>query len=302
MTTMESRDAPMSDHEAAVVRDYDDSHELWLGRSRQAGTHAVLFDAGQAPDELGLQPWDEETARLSVEGMRRMTDAATAPAAIGENDYVVDAGCGFGAVAVHLSRKHGCRTTGVNINRRQLEAAKEVAAAAGMDELVDFRYADCSRHLPFADASVDVVVNMESACYYSDRPRFLSEVARILKPGGGRLVTEDYMVRDDLTAEDYRRNVEPFCRTWVLHSLESPASYARKLEETGLQVVEFAGFDGADAFNLRNSERTLKFMTRALFSSPQSPGFLDYHRRIGAHALALRDGCVFLHRFLARKP
>lgn len=41
-----------------------------------------------------------------------------------------------------------------------------------------------AEHLPVDDASVDVVLNVESSHCYLDRGSFLSEVARVLKPGG----------------------------------------------------------------------------------------------------------------------
>jgi ubiquinone/menaquinone biosynthesis C-methylase UbiE len=38
--------------------------------------------------------------------------------------------------------------------------------------------------LPFADNSIDVVLNVEASNDYPDRPRFFAEVRRVLKPGG----------------------------------------------------------------------------------------------------------------------
>jgi ubiquinone/menaquinone biosynthesis C-methylase UbiE len=41
-----------------------------------------------------------------------------------------------------------------------------------------------AQRLPFADASFDVVLNVEASHCYPDFPGFLDEVARVLKPGG----------------------------------------------------------------------------------------------------------------------
>ena len=292
------RDTPMSSHDEAVVREFDDWNGYCMRTTGSGELHAALFDPGCAPDETEGSP--AEKAELIVEGARRMTDVVTAPAAIGADDYVVDAGCGFGAVSLHLAEKHGCKVTGVNTSPPQLEVARTKAAAAGLDGRVDFRWADCSRELPFADASVDVVVNMESACYYSDRARFVGEVARILK-SGGRFVTEDLMTPDDLSAENFRKHVEPCCSAWIFHSLESRASYTRKLEAAGFELIEFAGFDGADDFNIRALEQSHLDMTRALFAGPQPARIRELHRRFGIMAEAWRGGHIFLKRFLARK-
>ncbi|MEO6787193.1 MAG: methyltransferase domain-containing protein, partial [Chthoniobacteraceae bacterium] len=41
-----------------------------------------------------------------------------------------------------------------------------------------------AQKLPFADASFDAVINVEASHCYPDFSRFLSEVARVLRPGG----------------------------------------------------------------------------------------------------------------------
>lgn len=41
-----------------------------------------------------------------------------------------------------------------------------------------------AENLPFPDESFDAVINVEAAHLYPDYPRFLREVARVLRPGG----------------------------------------------------------------------------------------------------------------------
>jgi ubiquinone/menaquinone biosynthesis C-methylase UbiE len=41
-----------------------------------------------------------------------------------------------------------------------------------------------AENLPFPDQSFDAVINIESSHCYPDFPRFLAEVARVLRPGG----------------------------------------------------------------------------------------------------------------------
>lgn len=41
-----------------------------------------------------------------------------------------------------------------------------------------------AHHLPITDASVDVLLNLESALHYQDKDAFLAECRRVLKPGG----------------------------------------------------------------------------------------------------------------------
>lgn len=38
--------------------------------------------------------------------------------------------------------------------------------------------------LPFADGTLDVVINVEASHYYPNFPRFFAGFARVLRPGG----------------------------------------------------------------------------------------------------------------------
>ena len=47
-------------------------------------------------------------------------------------------------------------------------------------------------NIPFDEASYDIVLNVESSHCYSDLPKFLSEVKRVLRPGGFFVWTDLY--------------------------------------------------------------------------------------------------------------
>ncbi len=47
-----------------------------------------------------------------------------------------------------------------------------------------------AENLPFADQSFDAVINVEASSHYPQFPRFLSEVERVLRPGGHFLYTD----------------------------------------------------------------------------------------------------------------
>lgn len=53
-------------------------------------------------------------------------------------ERVVEAGCGWGALALHLARHHGVRVRAFNISREQLEFARARARAEGLDGQVEF--------------------------------------------------------------------------------------------------------------------------------------------------------------------
>jgi cyclopropane-fatty-acyl-phospholipid synthase len=53
-------------------------------------------------------------------------------------EHVVEAGCGWGALALHLARRHGVRVRACNVSVEQLAWARERARREGLDHLVEF--------------------------------------------------------------------------------------------------------------------------------------------------------------------
>ena len=97
-----------------------------------------------------------------------------------ENKVVLDIACGtgYGLAALKPEAKH---VIGVDVD---LEAAR--AAQAECDARAAVMLGDGLR-LPFADAAFDVITSFETLEHIHDRPKFLSELKRVLR-GGGKLV------------------------------------------------------------------------------------------------------------------
>ena len=293
-----------TDHDRSARRHYNElTHRLYMEGWNSDHIHFGLFEAGECP-ELG-GPWEDLPASEGLaRAVERMVDVVVEPAGIRENDRVVDAGCGVGGTALRLAKLHGCSVTGVNISEVQLEIAGEKARAAGLDDRVRFAWADCSQSLPFADGSVDAVVNIESACHYSDRGRFLREVRRILKPGG-RIAAMDWLARDGLSPDLYGKYIQPICDEWSILSLESRSSYTELLRESGLAVVESEGFDGRDMDNMRivgDRYRWLFMLWFGGLKGTDHPNFRQQMRLFQTLSVAWRDGHFELGRYCAEKP
>ena len=106
-------------------------------------------------------------------------------AAVAGASRVLDAGCGSGRLTVALARA-GADVTGIDTNARQLEHARSRAHAAGVE--LTLLEADFDARLPFDDASFDAVTSRLSLMAAGDPGATLSELRRVLEPGG-RLVT-----------------------------------------------------------------------------------------------------------------
>jgi cyclopropane-fatty-acyl-phospholipid synthase len=55
---------------------------------------------------------------------------------------VLDIGCGWGGMAIHLAKHHGVKVVGVTLSEQQHSLARERVAKAGLDDLVDIRLQD----------------------------------------------------------------------------------------------------------------------------------------------------------------
>jgi ubiquinone/menaquinone biosynthesis C-methylase UbiE len=94
---------------------------------------------------------------------------------------VLEVGCGMGEGLNFLSRiADGASMVGLDLSPRAVVRAN---ARLSRGDALRYVQGDAER-LPFEDASMDVVVNIESSHTYPDLGRFLDDVLRVLKPGG----------------------------------------------------------------------------------------------------------------------
>jgi SAM-dependent methyltransferase len=101
---------------------------------------------------------------------------------VAPGDRVLDLGCGAGQFTRELAAA-GARPVGVEV----AEAALERARASAPD--LDFRLAPIDGPLPLPDASFDVVWASEVIEHVSDTATWLSEINRVLAPGGRLLLS-----------------------------------------------------------------------------------------------------------------
>jgi SAM-dependent methyltransferase len=88
--------------------------------------------------------------------------------------------CGHGGGAAYLTRAlQPQRYTALDLNPAGIRFCKQRHQIAGLV----FRQGD-AENLPFAPGTFDSVVNVEASHCYPNFPRFLQEVARVLRPGG----------------------------------------------------------------------------------------------------------------------
>jgi ubiquinone/menaquinone biosynthesis C-methylase UbiE len=93
---------------------------------------------------------------------------------------ILEVGSGRGGGANYIKKYLEPKSiTGLDIARNAVKLANENHSGEGL-QFVQGN----AEHLPFADESFDVVINVESCHAYGSVPAFLKEVKRVLRPGG----------------------------------------------------------------------------------------------------------------------
>lgn len=108
---------------------------------------------------------------------------------------VLEVGCGHGGGASYLTRTlHPASYTGLDLNPAGVAFCRE------RHNLVGLKFVEGdAENLPFPDESFDAVINIESSHLYAQFPRFLTEVVRVLRPGGHFLYA-DFRLTEGLAA------------------------------------------------------------------------------------------------------
>jgi SAM-dependent methyltransferase len=121
-----------------------------------------------------------EATHFWFRGFRRFVAPAIADLAGGRRDlYLLDCGCGTGHNLATLLRPYG-HTFGFDLTQAGLAYAR----AAGLR----LARADMGA-IPFQSGRFDVVTSFDVMQYARDDAHVLREMARVLKPGGGLVVT-----------------------------------------------------------------------------------------------------------------
>ena len=98
-------------------------------------------------------------------------------------DTVLDVATGTAAVAIEIVRQKDCFVVGVDQSPEMLEVGRRRVVLAGASRQVRLEEAD-ARSLPFEDGLFDALTFTYLLRYVEDPAATLSELARVVRPGG----------------------------------------------------------------------------------------------------------------------
>ena len=199
--------------EPGVFPDKGDVRELYNVVTTQLnasefGQHSIFLNWGYVPNH---EPSYSQVTLPDIylnKNPTRLVLEVIADTKLGPEDTVLDVACGRGGTVSVLRKFFNVgRVTGLDLSTAAIAFCQQ-----------RHRYPDThfvvgdSENLPFEDASMSVVTNLESSHCYPNIRNFYRSVFRVLRPGGH------------------------FCYTDVLHSARLPELEAA-LQETGFELV-----------------------------------------------------------------
>jgi cyclopropane-fatty-acyl-phospholipid synthase len=161
-------------------------------------------------------------------------------------DTVVEAGCGWGALALFMARHYGVHVKAFNVSREQLAFARERAAREGLASRVEFIDDDYRNVRGTFDVFVSIGMLEHVGLH---RLKTLAEVLRrtVRRDGGRGLL---HFIGRDTTCP-----LNPWVRRRIF-----PGAYPPTLAEVTTRVLVPAGMSVVDVENLRlHYARTLDF-------------------------------------------
>jgi ubiquinone/menaquinone biosynthesis C-methylase UbiE len=219
---------PRANDPGRIVRYYSEAGPDYAAWSPGFHMHFGYFRRGMNPakrEEMLNEMTRQVLSRLEIGGERP--------------HRLLDVGCGLGASTRLAARERpGARIDGITLVPWQVAEARRLTAEQGLSGRAEF-FQDDYTAAPFPAASYDGVFAIESACHASgwDKAAFVSEAARLLKPGG-RLVVADGFLKgtapmNPLLGWCYRR----VCANWALETFAELRAFRGCLERHGFSAV-----------------------------------------------------------------
>jgi len=188
-------------------------------------------------------------------------------------ESVLEIGCGWGALAIHLATQADANVTGLTLSPSQLNWAKAAAEKTDKAEHIDLRLEDYRD----VEGKFDRIVSVEmfEAVGEAYWPSYFETLKRCLKPGG-RAVLQIISI-EPARFDNYRRNAD-FIQKYIFPGgfLPSDEALERAIGRAGLSLTDTELFGQSYARTL--AEWRQRFHAR--WQTISLLGFDDRFRRL----------------------
>jgi len=213
------------------------------------------------------------------------------------DSYVLEIGCGSGGYALHLAEKIGCRIVGLDVNESGVRNANQLAQARGLASLSRFEQCDASKKLPFPDATFNAAFSNDVLCHIPGRLSVLTEMFRVLKPGG-RLLFSDALVIGGMVSHQ-----EIATRSSIGFYIYSPPGENERLMQqagfTGIRVTDTTENAARIAAKWREAREKRK---TELLAAEGDSNFEGLQRFLSCVQTLTSEKRLLRYLYLANKP
>ena len=171
------------------------------------------------------------------EAQRAKLDLVCRKVRLQPGDTVVEAGCGWGALALHMARSYGVRVKAFNLSHEQIAYARERAAREGLADRVEFIEDDYRNVTGEYDAFVSI--GMLEHVGYKDYDHLSDVLMRVVRRKNGRGLLH-------FIGRDIARPLNAWIRRRVF-----PGAYVPTLAEVVTRITSPAQMSVLDVENLR---------------------------------------------------
>ena len=191
-----------------------------------------------------------------------------------EGKIVLEVGSGRGGGARHISQFYRpAAYTGLDLAQHAVDLANKIHVFPNLKFIQGSAEA-----IPLKDNSVDVVINVESSHAYGLVDKFLSEVKRVLKPGGYLLLVD---FRSDHTMPDF----------------------LQQLHHSGLTMVKEENISQNVIHSIEAEDESKRARIQQLIPQKWQKLFSEFAGVVGSRFyLTLKDGSRQYCRFVLQKP
>lgn len=156
-----------------------------------------LFKYSTGKAGLEALQYDQEVTKALPETVKASYCGVGNPFTLGAvnvGETVLDIGCGSGVDTIFAAKMTGSsgRVVGIDLMPEMLQRAKENITLANLDN-VTFKESSAET-LSFPSDNFDVVISNGAFNLVPDKARAISEVFRVLKPGGRLMIADQILI------------------------------------------------------------------------------------------------------------
>jgi len=192
----------------------------------------IVYNKNTLAKHYGI--WDKKVKSYE-QSLLRTNEILSEIAKIKPTDKVLDAGCGVGGSSIWLAKNIGCDIIGISLSNNEIRLARDNAKLNNVDKKIEFLQKDYTK-TKFPSKSFDVVWAIESVSSCNNQRKFMKEAFRILKPHGKLIVSDGFLLKENLRPKD-KILLNNFSKGWVVNNLAHYRDFYSDLKKIGFKNV-----------------------------------------------------------------